>query len=153
MKYLLTMLMFVLIITGCAQKSAFERFQLTKPQELAEDNMKSNKIINDKNEVVGVVTAVYLNKIDPKRYNHQYEFFYVYLFAKNETATIKFSLDGKQTLLQEELSNINEFTTLTSFTSKWNKYYLVGFAKGEENLHLKVYIDEDSTTLTFRTYR
>lgn len=151
MKFLLIILLFLLTFSGCAQKSAFERFQLTKSQELAEDSIQSSKIVNGKNEVVGVVTAVYLNKVNPKRYKNN-EYFYVYLYAKNKNAVIDFTLNQKPALLQEALPNINEFTALTAFTSKWNKYYLIGFAEEKEQnvLQLNINIDASHTTLTFK---
>jgi len=134
---------------GCAQKNAFERFHISKVQESAEDNIQNSKVINKKSEVIGVVTAIYLNKVKPQLYS-DYEYFYVYLYAKNKNDAINFSLNGMPALLAEELSAQNEFTVLTSFKSKWNKYYLVGFAKQQGTLHLNIQMGQNSTTLVFK---
>jgi len=149
MKFLLPVLLLLITFWGCAQKNAFERFHLSKSQELAEDTISSSKVVNEKAEVVGIVTAVNLNKIDAKLYG-DHEYFYVYLYAKNKKDAINFSLNGMPALLEEELPNENEFTALTSFQSKWNRYYLVGFAKQKGTLNLKIQIGKSSATLTFR---
>ena len=149
MKFLFAILFLTITFLGCAQKNAFERFHISEFQELAEENIQSNKIINEKAEVVGIVTAVYLNKIDSQVYNN-YEYFYVYLYAKDKNDAIRFFLNDTPALLEEELSPKNEFTTLTSFESKWNKYYLVGFAKQKGTLHLSIQIGKSSTVLLFK---
>jgi len=149
MKLLLPILFLLITFLGCAQKNAFERFHLTASQELAEDNIQSSKVVNQKAEVVGIVSAVYLNKINPKLYKN-YEYFYIYFYDKNENDTIGFSLNGMPALLAEKLPVRNEFTKLTSYHSKWNSYYLVGFAKQERTLHLKIALGQNSTVLTFK---
>jgi len=151
MKFLLPILLLMLTFLGCAQKNAFERFHLSDSQELAEDNLQSSKVVNAKAEVTGVVTAVYLNKIKPELYN-DYEYFYVYLYAKKKNDAITFSLNGSPALLAEELPAQNEFTALTAFNSKWNKYYLVGFAKQQGTLNLKIQLGQSSATLVFKQY-
>ncbi len=149
MKFISILVFFIITFGGCAQKNAFERFHISKSQELAEDNIQSSKVVNEKAEVVGIVTAVYLNKINPKIYK-DYEYFYIYLYAKNKNDIINFSLNGMPALLAEDLSAKNEFTLLTSFASKWNQYYLVGFAKQQETLHLNIQMGQSSTTLVFK---
>ncbi len=149
MKFLVTIFFLMVTFWGCAQKNAFERFHISKVQESAEDNIQNSKVINKKSEVIGVVTAIYLNKVKPQLYS-DYEYFYVYLYAKNKNDAINFSLNGMPALLAEELSAQNEFTVLTSFKSKWNKYYLVGFAKQQGTLHLNIQMGQNSTTLVFK---
>ena len=75
-KTLLTLLI-SLSFFGCAHKSAFDRFAMTGEQERSEESIQSAKIM-DKNESVGVLTAVYLNKTYPERFNDA-EYFYIYL--------------------------------------------------------------------------
>ena len=149
MKLLLPIFFLTITLGGCAQKNAFERFHISASQELAEDNIKSSKVINEKNEVVGIVTAVHLNKIDSEFYN-DHEYFYIYLYAKNKNDKIDFSLNDKPALLAEELPAENEFTNLTSFASKWNKYYLVGFSKQQGTLKLNIQIGKSSAVLVFK---
>ncbi|QOP43603.1 hypothetical protein FJR45_06420 [Sulfurimonas sediminis] len=150
MKFLLPILLLLLTFLGCAQKNAFERFHLKNSQELAEDNLQSSKIVNTKAEVVAIVTAVYLNKTDPKIYK-DYEYFYLYLYKKNKKSKVEFYLNDTPAILVEKLPVQNEFTALTSFHAKWNKYYLVGFTKQKKDtLHLKIQLGQNSTILTFK---
>jgi len=151
MRNLLAILLLFITLLGCSQKNAFKQFHLSSSQELAEDNLQSTKIVNKNNEVIAIVTALHLNKIDPKRYN-RYEYFYVYMYDKNRNEKVNFYVNGMPALLQEELPVQNEFTKLTSFHSKWNRYYLVGFAKQQKNLNLKIQLGEGAATLLFKQY-
>ena len=149
MKLLYTIAFLLITFSGCAQKNAFERFHISASQELAEDNIKSSKVINKNNDVVGIVTAVHLNKINPEVY-HDHEYFYIYFYAKNKNDAISFSLNNKSAFLVEKLSTRNEFTNLTSFASKWNQYYLVSFTKQQRNLNLTIQIGKSSAVLVFK---
>lgn len=151
MKILLPILLLSMIFLGCSQKNAFERFHLSSYQELAEDNLQSTKVVNKNNEVTAIVTAVYLNRVNPKLYN-QYEYFYIYMYSKTKNEKVKFYLNDMPALLQEELPVQNEFTKLTSFHSKWNRYYLVGFTKQQHNLNLKIELGHSAATLVFKQY-
>ena len=151
MKNLLAILLLFIIFSGCSQKNAFKRFHLSSSQELAEDNLQSTKVVNKNNEVIAIVTALHLNKIDPKRYN-KYEYFYIYIYDKNRNEKVNFYLNGMPALLQEELPVQNEFTKLTSVHSKWNRYYLLGFTKQQKNLNLKIQFEESAATLLFKQY-
>ena len=149
MKFLYTIAFLLVTFQGCAQKNAFERFHITPAQELTEENIQSLKIINEKMDVVGVATAVYLNKVEPKVYK-KYEYFYIYLYNKNKNEQATFSLNGVPAFIAENLSANNEFTHLTSFKSKWNNYYFVKFQKQDGILHLKVSLGKNSSTFLFK---
>ena len=78
------------------------------------------------------------------------DYFYIYLYDKNKNDTINFFLNGVPALMAEKLPVSNEFTHLTSFKSKWNKYYLVGFQKQEGVLNLDVQLGNISSYLVFK---
>lgn len=121
---------------GCSTKNAFSSFNITPDQERSEENTKSSKIQNG-NNIDGVVTAIYLNKAMPETYKEN-EFFYVYLYTKQDNQNIEFLLNGEAPLKVEELEVENMFTRLTSFKADWSKYYLVAFTSQTEELSLLV---------------
>ena len=149
MKFLYIIAFLLVTFSGCAQKNAFERFHITQSQELTEENIQSLKITNPKMDVVGVITAVYLNKVKPEVYK-KYEYFYIYLYDKKKNEKARFSLNDEPAFISEEIPARNEFTHLTSFESKWNNYYFVKFKKQKGTLHLKVSLGKNSSTFLFK---
>jgi hypothetical protein len=148
MKTFLTTLLFAILFNGCAQQNAFEKFKLSHVRELSENSIETLKIKNG-NSVAGIVNVVYLNKVLPKLYKNN-EYFYVYYYVKDKNATVTFTLNGKPSLLREELKAQNEFSYLTSFDAPWSKYYLLGFKKEGNKLNLQIQTDKGaSATLQF----
>lgn len=134
---------------GCSHNNAFDRFEMSKTRELSEENIQSAKITQG-DEVGGVVTAVYLNKIYPHLYKDA-EYFYIYLNLQEKTQETQFILNNLPSLLVEELNSTNEYTELTLFDAEWKRYYLVGFKEGKGNLKLHVKNGEySSSVLTFK---
>ena len=136
MKTFLITILFMFAFDGCSTKNAFSSFNITPDQERSEENTKSSKIQNG-NNIDGVVTAIYLNKAMPETYKEN-EFFYVYLYTKQDNQNIEFLLNGEAPLKVEELEVENMFTRLTSFKADWSKYYLVAFKSQTEELSLLV---------------
>ena len=136
MKTFLITILFMFAFDGCSTKNAFSSFNITPDQERSEENTKSSKIQNG-NNIDGVVTAIYLNKAMPETYKEN-EYFYVYLYTKQDNQNIQFSLNGDAPLRIEELEVENMFTHLTSFKADWSKYYLVAFKSQTEELSLLV---------------
>ena len=127
MKTFLVFLVFSVLFIGCAEKSAFSRFNMSEKQELGIDSLMNSKVHKGK-KVDGVVSVIYLNKVYPKRYKGD-EYFYVYLYLKDKDEKTTFILNDTNATSIKELSSKNEFTYLTSTDVKWNKYYLVRFEK------------------------
>jgi len=120
-------LILLALSTGCAQKNAFDQFKLSQTQELSEDSIQSSKLKRGE-DVDGVVTVVYLNKVLPEKYSDA-EYFYVYLYKRNKKSEVTFWLNSKTTQEIEKLPVKNRFTDLTSFQAPWSSYYLVRFPK------------------------
>ncbi len=149
MRTFLITIQFILLLSGCAQQNAFERFNFSSVKELSEDSIQTVKIKNNTSEVEGIITVVYLNKVLPELYN-KHEYFYIYYYIKDKNSSVTFTLNGKSSLLQEELKPENEFSYLTSFSAPWSKYYLVGFEKEGNILNFKVETSKQgSATLKF----
>ena len=132
MKTFTIILTFLVLISGCASKNAFERFDMSEEQELSEDAQQRSKIkFGDK--VNGIVSTIYLNFVSPQTYNDG-EYFYVYTYVKNKNYEFRFLLNDKEPISVKELPSINEFTELTHISNEWSKYYLVKFPKQDDKL-------------------
>ena len=136
MKTFVIMFFLTLLLNNCADKNAFDNFNLSPTKELSEDSIQSLKIKRG-NEIAGIVNVIYLNKVLPKLYKKN-EYFYVYYYIKDKNATVNFTLNGEASLLREELPAQNRFSSLTSFSAPWSKYYLVGFKKQGNVLKLRI---------------
>jgi len=150
MKIFLQAILFIILLflTGCSNRNAFEQFHISPKKELSEENIQTFKIKNGES-VDGIVSAIYLNKVLPKLYKEN-EYFYVYYYIKDKNATVSFLLNGKPSLLKEELPANNEFSNLTSFDAPWSKYYLLGFKKEGNILNFTIKTDKGaSATLQF----
>ena len=148
MRTFLANILFILLLSGCAQQNAFEKFNFTSVKELSEDSIKTLKIQNG-TKVEGIINVVYLNKVFPDTYKGN-EYFYVYYYVKDKNTTVTFTLNSKSALLKEEFEPQNDFSHLTSFSAPWNKYYLLGFSKEGNVLNLKVETSKAaSATLKF----
>jgi len=144
MRSFLIILILAIVFSGCAHKSAFEEFNISKEQELSENVIQSSKIENATN-VIGIVSAIYLNKVRPKVYKNS-EFFYISLYIRKEySQKVAFLLNDKKAISVEELNATNEFITLTSNKAKWLKYYKVVFNKENNLLRLEVKNKEGSS--------
>jgi hypothetical protein len=127
MKTFLIFLIFSIFFAGCAEKSAFSRFHMSEKQELGVDSLMNSKVREGDN-VDGVVSVIYLNKVYPETYQED-EYFYVYMYLKNRDDNISFMINDEKAISVTELPVKNKFTYLTSIDTKWNKYYLVKFKK------------------------
>ncbi|MCX6077046.1 MAG: hypothetical protein NTW78_09225 [Campylobacterales bacterium] len=131
MKFFFTSLAFMLLLSACADKTAFSRFEMNKEQELAASSLQSSKIVSEEG-VDGVFSAIYLNAIYPDIAN-KYETFYISLYLKKNKENFVIKLNGKMPLEMEKLSHVNKFSHLASTENEWNSYYLVSFEKGSQD--------------------
>lgn len=136
MKNTLSVLIISLVLFGCSSKNAFDHFSLTEKQESYENSIQSSKIYKD--EITdGVVNVVYLNKVYPKLYQHA-EYFYIYLYTKDEASQLSFELNCVDPLMVEELNSTNEFTHLSLSHADWQRHYIVGFKEQDDMLKMFV---------------
>ena len=132
MKTFTIILTFLVLISGCSSKNAFERFNMSEEQELSEDAQQRSKIKSG-DKVNGIVSTIYLNFVSPETYSDE-EYFYVYTYVKNKNYEFRFLLNDKEPVSVKELPSTNKFTELTSISNEWSKYYLVKFAKQDDKL-------------------
>jgi hypothetical protein len=154
MKYIFIILTFWILFVGCADKNAFSKFNMQEDQELSAANLQGSKIKMGEN-VEGIVTAIYLNKVYPHRYSVN-EYFYVYLYLKNnkkmynpntlEDIKLTMKLNGKLPVKIKKLDARNKFSHLASVESEWNRYFLVAFEEEKENeISLVLETDQSSS--------
>ncbi len=157
MKTIFTAIFLTLLLIGCSKQNAFTKFDMNKEEELSESSLQSSKVtLNEK--VYGVFSAIYLNEVNPKKYN-QYEYFYIYMFLKDKMHNldtpdnVKFTLklNGKTPIEVQELSNQNRFSHLSSVESDWNRYYLVIFEPAKKD-NLKLVLENFGAKSTVLTY-
>ena len=131
MKTFLIITTLLILFNACSYDNAFSSFDITPKQAQSENSILSSKIQN-KSQVNGIISVVYLNDVLPKEYRDS-EYFYVSLYTKDKTE-VSFLLNDTQPLSIENLPAKNKFSTLTSFSPEWQKYYLVHFAEQGKSL-------------------
>ena len=137
MRYFLFILGITLFFSGCSEKNAFSRFNLSENQEFGINSIQSSKL-QDKDKVGGIVSVVYLNEVYPKR-TQKSEVFYVSLYLKDQTSTPIFTLNGhKPNVWIEQLPSDNEYAHLVNEHIAWNKHYVVSFAPQGDTLTFKI---------------
>jgi hypothetical protein len=127
------------LFSGCTRTNAFTRFHLSPIKERADGSLRSSKL-NAGEENLGVVSTIYLNEIEPKKYNGM-EYFFVVFFTKNqdklsdpnllEARSLKLKLNGEEPVKIKKLDKENELASLIPLKNDWNEYYLVAFNKSE----------------------
>ncbi|MDF1879374.1 hypothetical protein JHD46_06955 [Sulfurimonas sp. SAG-AH-194-C20] len=134
MKTFLTINILLLLFSACSYDNAFSRFNISEKRAKSEESIVSSKIYNAKS-IAGVMSCVYLNKIDPEEYKDG-EYFYIYLYQKDINLKINFTLNDINASQVKELTANNKFTVLTDSNLTWQKYYLVKFKHQDSNLTL-----------------
>ena len=149
MKSILYILILTIVFTACSTQNALTSFKLTKKEQQSILNFQNVKIIS-KNKIKGIFSAIYLNEIDFNEYN-EYENFYVCIYMKNTKDNLDFFLNSKTPTYIEELDVNNKFSNLSAIKNKWHKYYLLRFSKIDEDLKLKLIVNnKDSVDLTYK---
>lgn len=138
MNFLIFLLTLVILNTGCSFNNGFSKFHMAKDQELSANSLQSSKI-KDKDEICGVLSAVYLNEVYPSIYNTN-EYFLVYYYLKDSFNNNKsvVLLNNEAPLKIEELESKNQFSTLIDANNEWTRYYLLSFKGGVNILNLKL---------------
>jgi len=132
MKLFFTSLSLIFLLSACADKDAFSKFQLTQKQEYAENSIQSAKI-NSQNGVEGIFSAIYLNEVMPQRYKGN-EYFFVFYTLKDDNKSLDIFLNLHTPIKQTPLKTTNEFSKLIISDIKWNKYYLLEYKKEQSNI-------------------
>ena len=131
-----------LLFLGCAKTNAFSRFHLSTEKEHAISSLRSSKISRE-NDLLGVVSSIYLNEVNPKKYSGM-EYFLVEVYTKNKDrlynpnsvneGEIVLKLNDELPIKIKKLDQENEFVELMAFDNKsWKSYYLVAFKESKSN--------------------
>jgi hypothetical protein len=138
-------ILLTILLSGCAHKSAFDDFHITKEQELSVEQLQSSKLFNKNAKPVGLAVALYLNKINPQQY-HEDEYFYISFYTQETNSTkADFLLNAAEPFSVEKLPQQNIFAQLTSINAAWMQNYLVRFHK-QNKKELKLEIKTDSSS-------
>ncbi len=139
---------------GCADKDAFSKFKLGEDEESAFDNTVFAKVLKG-NKVYAVASAIYLNKVYPKRYKE--DTFYIIVFGKDKKflQNISLTLNGEKVRFLEKLPPQNEYAHLLHINNQWSSYYLAKFPPQKKGtLSLKIILSNKAeATLTFQKRR
>jgi len=149
MKHFIIIIPIILLFSACSDKTAFSKFNMSKKQELSANSIQSSRIMLN-NNILGVVSVLYLNDIYPKIYNKN-EYFYIYYYLKNPQK-VDFILNNKKAIKIIKLKPLNQFSKLVSSSNKWNQHYLVEFSKEGNSLNLLLKSAEASSH-TFRYHK
>jgi hypothetical protein len=143
----------LIFLSACSHKNAYTNFGITKEQELAATSFQSTKVKRGE-DVEGIFSAIYLNKVYPQSYN-QNEYFYISLYLKEakeiynpdalKKIGITFRLNSKLPVNIQELPAENKFSHLGFMKERWNKYYLVIFENQGKELNLVLESDLSSS--------
>ena len=160
MRYILTILTFSLLFLGCAEKNAFTKFNMQEDQELSAASLQGAKVKMGEN-VDGIVSAIYLNKVYPNVYTGN-EYFYVYLYLKNEKEMynpntlndikLTMKLNGKLPVKIKQLDAKNKFSHLAFINSQWRRYFLVAFEQTSTST-INLVLETDQSSSDALTYQ
>jgi len=138
-----------LFFLGCAKTNAFSRFHFDTQKEHAASSLRSSKI-NFENEIVGVVSTIYLNEVNPKQYNGM-EYFLITLYTKNSDQVddpnmqtrgkILLKLNETSPIKIKKLEQNNGFERFMALDNNWSSYYLVAFERSSTD-HLSLTLQD-----------
>lgn len=145
MKTFYIFLTLLIFFGGCSSKNAFDKFKMSREQELSISSLQSSKIVSKTGTVDGIFSAIYLNEVYPESFNGD-EYFFIYIFTKDNkelydpkkpTKTdLLLKLNSKLPVKLQKLEKNNRFSNLVYIKSNWNMYYLAAFQKEEKLISL-----------------
>ena len=131
----------LLLFSGCTASNAFSRFHFSEEKEYATSSLRTSKIYHD-NDVIGVFSTIYLNEVDPKKYNGM-EYFYIAVYTQNKDTLfdpnsenenkIILKLNNSLPVKIKKLDQKNEFEGLITLDNSWTSYYIVAFNKSQSD--------------------
>lgn len=138
------------IFIGCSSTTALKHFKKNEIEAKAmQYTKKADVIINEEQKVL--LWATYLNNIDIKEFQSDYETFITSLyFINSNTQDIKengysFYLNTKKPISIEEISYENKIYTDILSKNTWGKYYLVKFKKNKKSDKLILTLSNTNT--------
>jgi len=132
----LILIFFLIFTTGCTRTTAFDFFKMDEEHERAVTNMRTGTIVRSF-ETHAIISAVYLNAVDPEKYSGD-EYFFIALYLQEDKRLCykeglgdpdyTLTLNGQHFLSGEELKKGDELRSLMPIQNEWNRYYLIRFA-------------------------
>jgi len=137
MRFFLIFLITVVFFNGCSSNNAFDHFNMTDEQEMAQESIRSVKL-QDADKTVGVCNIVYLNNVLPNKYKTK-DSFYIYMYTHHNYRNFKFFLDKSMPISIKKLPKKNQFQKFTKESYRWQNYFIVEFKKiNNEKLNFEI---------------
>jgi hypothetical protein len=160
MRILMMSVCTVLMMSGCADKGAFDMFKMDKVYERAVEQTRTGSIVRSL-ETKALVSAVYLDPIYPEQYNDG-EYFVGAVYFERDNRDVKkwdlathgytLTLNGKTPTLIEELKESDPRRSFIPVQNNWNKYYFIRFDSQSEGA-LVLLLDNNQTGQVALTYQ
>ena len=139
-KYLPAVCLFTLLLSGCAKPNAMANFSYDNFYAKSLQHTSKNDILKN-NDVVAMLNATYLNKVDLSVHQGKEEVFLVGIFITNKSNNIdeSFASDYSLTLNNLKASSIKKLEKNDKMHGKmplynpWAKHYIVKFSKNKLN--------------------
>ncbi|OUR71394.1 hypothetical protein A9Q76_05415 [Arcobacter sp. 31_11_sub10_T18] len=140
MKYLPSICLFALLLSGCTKPNAMTNFSYNNFYAKSLQHTSKNDIVKN-NDVIAMLNATYLNKVDLTVHQGNEEVFLVGIFITNKSDKIdeSFSSDYSLTLNKLKANSIIKLAKDDKMFAKmplynpWAKYYIVKFSKNKLN--------------------
>lgn len=126
------------LLSGCTQTTAFDFFTMESAYERAITQMRTATLA-DESQTKAVVSAVYLNRVEPETY-YEGEYFFIALYSKKQCALAEpgskrpgfvLTLNGKAFIEASELDATHPLRSAMPVRNEWNRYFLVHYAAQE----------------------
>jgi hypothetical protein len=131
----LSALLALLAFSGCSQKGAFDLFKMDEAHERSVEQLRSGTILLSL-ETKAIFSTLYLNKVDPLKYNDG-EYFIASVYFQNDDTTDKkrdlesngynLDLNGQKATIVELLEDKDPRRALMPIQNNWNRYYFIRF--------------------------
>jgi len=140
MKYLPSICLFALLLSGCTKPNAMTNFSYNNFYAKSLQHTSKNDIVKN-SDVMAMLNATYLNKVDLAVHKGSEEVFLVGIFITNKSDKIDESFTGDYSLTLNKLKansivpldKEDEMFAKMPLYNPWAKYYIVRFSKNKLN--------------------
>jgi len=144
--YLLSFLLFSLLLSGCGQKTSALNYFEEDPLSANAIQYTKKRDLNYKNETKTLLFATYLNKINKKYETDKFNSFIIGIHLVNKDNhdliknNYKLFLNDETPISMTKLDNNSKLVKSIPLKNNWANYYLVHFNKKEDSrlLNLKL---------------
>jgi hypothetical protein len=149
----------LLAFSGCSQKGTFDLFKMDEAHERAVEQLRSGSIVLSL-ETKAIFSSLYLNKVDPIKYQNGEHFILSVYFEKDdrgdkvrelESNGYQLTLNGKKATVIEPLSEKDPRRSLIPIQNSWNRYYYTRFNL-DQNSSLALQLEKNQTGSVVLSY-